>query len=823
MKRLFTALLCVVMAFSMVISGAALSGHPAFFDTVSSSTFTVGDANDDGVVDMTDSLDLKKACAGIGEVEENGSDINCDGIVNAKDLLILKKCNAGVDNLENYADDHFVDAFSIAGNDISEYTIVYHENAKYVENTYYAADSLRKYINIATGTNLKIATEQTTEHKIEFVDVTTIPGLEEKLHIENYMYEIVDGDLYIYGTRRGCMYSVFEIVEDYLGYRFYSNDYVCINESRTVDIPEGTYSYREPALIYRFTRQSFGGSGNNEADYHFFPRRLNGSAINGYQEEFRGTLTGPQIANAHSYDYYYRMATGYVDVYYDGTNGGEYGAKYNSGIQVDSMEWNPCSTDDAVYATLFRGLLEGIRYHTSWKIFWEETTSVSFSICDNPNYICSCTSCRYIASTGSSPNGERLGCGGAGLNLYLANRACRDIQVYYEGRPASMEEFGDGEYSEYGYGQPITDYYPGLQLYTILYDHTPPNENILTDERYKDIVPADNLIIMYCGNPCNNHYMGSGECGDTLNILANNGQADAEAFAQWGAVAKASGAEIWFWYYPVNYNTYLTDSPNVFNIWYDFKYIVEECNVTGIFYEGGGAGYLFEYLKAHLGTVMMWSFEKDENGNTVFMSFEEFCEAMKEYLRMFYGDGYEYLYEYIQMQDEAGNVNDVPVLDADGNPVLDENGEPVTDIICYINNCDYPGDMFDYEYIRDNYEYMRGLLTKALALAEGDQIQKVERLIVSCDALGLSACHTSWYEEGTDEAKKALFVERYTWMYNYIKSHNMNVGLGANVQTIQLDLDKTPFELYYGGATWRKSQHHKWTWTGSTPVWGFYG
>ncbi len=806
MKKLFAALLCLIMVCSTVISSSALTRFYTDFNTYENKTFFLGDVNDDGLVDSVDLIEMKKHFVGMGTVNEKGSDINNDGTVNAKDMLVLKKCHSGTEYLEDYESGAMVDKFTIAGNDISEYSIVYHSDAKYVENNYFAADGLRKFINIATGNNLPVvdASDVKTEHVIEMVDVTTIPGLEEELGIENYKYEVVDGDLLIYGTRRGALYSVYEIAEDYIGYKFYSDEYVWLNDARKVDIPEGTVSTRKPALDYRFTRQSFG---NNAADYHFFARRLNGSAINGCAEEYRGTLTGPQIANAHSYDYYWRMATGKVDVYYNGTNGGQYGAKYDAGVDVDDTTWNPCFTGDDDYGTLFRGLLESIRYHTSWKIFWEETTSVSFSICDNRT-VCPCNGCKFISGTGSDRfYGKRLECGEAGLNLYLANRACRDIQAYYEGRAASTKEYGDKtEISENGYGEPLTDAYPGLKLYTILYDHTLPHKNIMSDEKpdarnpfgYEVIRPDENLVIMYCGNPCNNHFMGSGGCGDNLNILNMNGQEDAESFAAWGEIVKQTGAELWFWYYPVNYNTYLTDSPNIINIWYDFKYVVEECNVTGIFYEGGGAGYLFEKLKAHLGTVLMWSFEKDENGNTVFMSFEEFCEAMKEYLRMFYGEGYEYIYEYIWMHDTAGN----------------ESG------ICYINNCDYPGDMFDYEYTRDNYEYMRTLLTKALALAEGDQIKRIEYLIVSCDALGLSACHKSWYEEGTEESK-ALYVERYTWMYNYIKNNRMNVGLSANVQSIALDLDKTPFELYYTAGTWRAELNEEWTWTGSTPGWGY--
>ena len=365
MKKIISMLLCLVMLLSTVMSVSALTPNQTYFNTVWDE-IVVGDANGDGSVDMKDSLAMRQYCAGAETVSEKAADINCDGKVNAKDLLLIKRCNAELEDIGTYNSDKAVARFTIAGNDITEYSIVYDENAKYIENMYFSADSLRKYINIATGNNLKVAPQPTEEskHNIFFVDVTKVEGMEEKLGIESYQYEVRDGDVYIYGTRRGNMYAVFEIAEDVLGYRFYSDKQVNIVAQRTADLAEDTVVFRDPWLDYRVCRQGFGGA-NNAADYHFFARRLNGTSINGYQEEYRGTLTGPQIANAHSYDYYWKMATGEVDVYYNGTNGGEYGAKYNAGFQQKEYEWNPCSTSDYDYATLFRGLLESIRYHTS--------------------------------------------------------------------------------------------------------------------------------------------------------------------------------------------------------------------------------------------------------------------------------------------------------------------------------------------------------------------------------------------------------------------------------------------------------------------------
>jgi hypothetical protein len=93
-------------------------------------------------------------------------------------------------------------------------------------------------------------------------------------------------------------------------------------------------------------------------------------------------------------------------------------------------------------------------------------------------------------------------------------------------------------------------------------------------------------------------------------------------------------------------------------------------------------------------------------------------------------------------------------------------------------------------------------------------------IALAVSALGLSACHRSWYLEGTEETR-ALYKERYTWMYNYIKNNRMNVGLGADVQNIALDFEKAPFVLYYTGGTWRPELNEEWKWTGSTPGWGY--
>lgn len=808
MKKIISALLCLIMVGSMFVSAAALVTNDSKYNIYTDDAFVLGDSNSDGSLNAVDSLEIKKHLISIPGADTRASDINADGCLNAKDLLILSKCFAGVDNIEAYDNAKAVDRFTIAGNDISNYCIVYHEDSKYVENTYYAATTLSKYVESATGVSLPIVTEATSDYVIEMVDVTTIPGLEEKLGVENYEYEVKNGDLYIYGTRRGNMYAVYEILEEVLGYRFYAPHEVYLYNERTIDIAEGTSVYRNPGTTFRFTGQNM----TEDKTGIYFANRLNGSTLYSHDGIEYGTLTGPHWINAHSYGYYWKMATGQVYVDYDGTNSNDYWAKMDAGIQQNELEWNPCSTSDTEYATLFRGLLEVMRLISGWHTFHEETSCMSFSICDNANYACSCNNCKFISASGTDrKKGERLNTGAAGLNIYLANRACRDIVEYYDGRAASMDETGDGTYSANGYGAAIKDAYPGMKLYTILYDSTPAHEKLFTDERYKDIIPEENLIIMFCAQVCNNHTLDSGECEGKTNILGRDGLQSAEAIKSWGEACHRSGAELWYWYYAVSYNTFLSDSPNIYNIYYDFKYASEVCHVTGFFYEGGSGGYIFENLKAYLATKYMWSITEDEDGNVSGMSFEEFEAAMLEYLYMYYGDGAEYILEYIKMQDHAGNINTT-------------SGKEYGTIesYCYTNNLDYPGDMFDYAYMRDNYEYMRGLILKALALAEGNQIRRCEYLLMNAEFLGLSACHNSMYLESTDEAQKAEYVKRYEWLYNFIKDSGVDIWV-YDINNIPLDVSKSPMKLFYGGGSWNIDNSDTWGYNGSKPTWGFHG
>ena len=553
-------------------------------------------------------------------------------------------------------------------------------------------------------------------------------------------------------------------------------------------------------MEFRHARQCF-GRGN--AEHHYFPRRLNGTQLYGYYDEAYGTLTGPHSINAHSYNEYWQMATGNVEVIFDGTNHSAYQAKYNAGEYVENTSWNPCFTSNAEYEILFRGMLEWLRKIQEGHVLRKDTSLMSFSICDNRN-ICSCADCLYIVKDGYQGRDdnkiERLNAGAVGLNLHLANRACRDIVKYYEGRPASTKAEGYNEDDEFiGYGEPIYDEYPDLRLYTVLYDYTAPHELLFTDERYASIVPEDNLVMMWCVNPCNNHPMGSGGCNGKTNNLGWIAEDCHASIKAWGDAVRDLGTEMWYWSYPTTYNVQLAESPNLFNIWYDYKYLIEECGVTGIYYEGADRYYLTEDLKAHMHAAMTYSFQEEEDGTISCMSFEEFCDEMKEFLYVIYGDGNEELFRYIEMCHEAADVQD----------------------FCYINNCDYPGDMFSYEYMRDNYEEMRALVVSALEKANNDrQRTRCEYMLMGCDFIGLSACYDSWYENGTEETRE-IYAERYDYMYNAIKNSGMHIFHKDVVlmSDVPYTLEMSPMMSFFSGGCWNSEFGDGWGELVGNPSW----
>jgi len=702
MKKLISLIVLASMLLSALITPLAALDLPLVQNFEMDETYVMGDANLDRSVDGKDALILKTAVAGGGDhkISDDACDFDADSALSAKDSYSMKLLLSGTKTSSDFENGYQLYSLTIGGNDIHDYCIVLPEGTSEDSNIQFAYLNLMQYVEKATGFRIPMCYgTPITEKAIYFNHVDLDSELGRKMGVEGVKYEVKDGNLSIWGTYRGNGYAVFDILEKYVGIRFIANNATFIFKSRTVDIPEGLSVEYVPKITFRYAGQTYGGG--DSVKYHYYPHRLNGSQLYQYDSPFYGTKTGPEFINAHSFGYYWAMGTGTMPDESFGTLSERYQYKHDSGILVDEYKWNPCATDTKIYDTIFSGLIDTTLMVMSWGRvyrFEEDLSAMSFSICDNQNY-CTCRNCRKIAVTQKE--------GYSGLFVQMTNKACDDVQ----------------------------EYFPGCKLYMILYDHTVP----------ATIKPHDKIILMYCGTGCDNHILGRDTCyegGGQLNGSSN--KTDLTALPAWGALCKETGAEIWFWVYAVTYHYYLIGCPNIPNIYYNLKWMFDNANVTGVYYEGGGRTYNFETMKAYLAVKMMW--EPD-------MSYERFVSYAKEYLYMWYGDGYEELWEYIEMQTEAG----------------DQCGT------CFINNFDRPGDMYSYEYMGENYEYMRELLESAYDKAKNHtQKTRIETLLVSCDFMGLSSLHTEWYLEGTEETKQ-LYMDRYLWMHNYIKNHNMSI------------------------------------------------
>ena len=742
MKKVISSLLALLMLAGTLAVGISAQTF------VNDDSFSVGnaDASEDGNINGQDAYMIKSYLAGktyaLDNISFDAADMNADGVVNATDAYYLKCLLAGKMSISDFDNGKQIYRLTIGGADISEFTLNVGDSAESNDNSMYAAEIMQRYVEQACGVRPQIVKGAPAgEHAVIFNIVDINSELGQQLGTEGYKYDVTDGMLNVYGTYRGNMYAVYEILENYLGFRFYDDEYTFQYKFRTVDIPEGTSVEVQPKLKFRYCGQNVSESVEN----YYYPSRQNGTQIYGYSDARYGLQYGPQFINAHSFGYYWRMGTGIMPPD-DGTKTLEerYVEKYNSGVQQNEYDWQPCASNETSYNTLFTGMLDTMRRIENWgaacyaftttakELVAQGQKTMSFSLCDNEKY-CTCRFCNLKANGKlDKKTGEWITPpeGYSGVYVDLANRAARDIQ----------------------------EYYPGMRVHMILYNHDIP----------ATVRPDKNLIVFYCGQGCNNHYINSGECTNLGQLGKENNIKTAASLKAWGAMCAETGAEMWYWYYGVTYSYYMVSLPCIFNIYYDYKFLYEECNVKGIYYEGQSGGYNFENLKAYMSVKMEW--EPD-------MSYEQYIAYLKEYLYMYYGDGYEEIFEFIEMENTAGDLCGT----------------------CFVSNFDRPGDMYSYTYIDENYEYMRQLLCDALDKADrAEYVDRIEKLIICFDFLGLSSAYNRMYANG-DEASRALYEQRYTDMYNGIKSHGMKIFSDPATYSLpdSIDFTENPMKQFY--------------------------
>lgn len=682
MKRLIS----VLMALAMILSAVSVFASATPMED-GTHGYQLGDVDDDTRVLLKDLLLVKKYLSSLAEEKDISllaGDFDGDGFITFQDLLALKRVLSGLADLplNNEDGSYKVGKVTVGGRNISRYSIVLTDpENKCMENS---ARKLRYYVSSACGITLNTtADDGIGTYKIRYSFDT-----EDKYELgkEGYHIELDEnGDLQIIcGTRRGAWYATYYIIEDILGYRILFGDPSKVGRLEYLYAADSVAipeAFSETAVPYLEYRCIAQG-GNNETNYGAMKTNSRGGEEYGWSEDT--TL----FIHAHSYAY------------------------QDKGFGVDittaDEQSQPCLTNTEFYDKVIDYSVQLIEQRKTWgQRMGYEWSQISCSPNDNINF-CKCEACKGIYLKEGSI---------AGTVFRLSNRVAEKLD----------------------------ELYPGIEIYTIAYwdARNPP----------KFTRPRDNICVCFCFGGCNNHtYDDTDACveaGGNFRLQSqtwdgqNRNQSNAIDIGYFNRWAELTD-NLQVWYYSANFIYYMSPSPNIFNIYEDFRYICST-GASGFYSEGSSRPYAsFEYLRGHLAGKMMWN---------PFMSEEEFETILNEYLMLYYGDGWEYVREYLEMSNEAGDL-----------------------MGCWTNNFEFPWDMYSKQYFETNYLKMAELFDKAYAAAQDDTRRfRVSLLRIHCDFLGLSATYERDYVNGSDEAR-GKWVSNYQAMYDIICAEQLQLS-----------------------------------------------
>ncbi|MBQ7603713.1 MAG: DUF4838 domain-containing protein [Clostridia bacterium] len=701
MKRLFALILMISVVAACFVSPATAGAAHGYLP---------GDANDDFDVSMKDVLLMRRFIAGLEEerdIDTVAADVDTDTDVTMKDVLAVRRNIAGLDELGGNNEDgrYKVSAVFVGDRNIARYSVVLPEGCD--ECAAYAAQVLADRINRACGYKMNI----TSDPDYNGCAVRFVHDADAGLGSDDFSIKTGDdGDVTIVCGRatrqRGSLYAVYHILEEFVGYRFLVSDGVGSAGELNGDT---VYLYKSARCVIP---EGYDETVTPDVTYRMMPQEgvtssnfaalhINDSYDSVYAKY--GWRVGTLYMNAHSYAY--QMA-------------GPERAYDHEWISAQGLhDTQPCLTDNKTYEKIVefnRWLIDDRASWGSGQVLGEYFTQIACSPNDNTKF-CMCDNCKAVYDYEGSISGTVF---------RLSNRVAEEMERLY----------------------------PGIEVQTIAYwdARRPP----------KYTRPRENIAVVYCIGGCNNHSYDHTElcaaCGGNPRLAQYNWGADATNSSNVDDVSFFNGwAELTdnltIWYYSCNYNYFLAPAPNLFNVYNDIKYLTEN-GMSGTIFEGSSyAVYCFEYLRGYLATRMMWNPRMTE---------EEYNGLINEYLMIYYGDGWENIRRYIDMANEAGDLQG-----------------------CWTNNYDRPWEMYNRDYFKEHYSEMASLFDAAYEAAKTEeQKDRILTCRMQCDFLGLSATYDRDWVNGSASAKSA-YRARYTALYDRIVDRGVIVSLAGPLST----------------------------------------
>jgi len=426
-----------------------------------------------------------------------------------------------------------IERLTIAGRDISEYTVYYPETAN--ANMEFAVSELVRLVEIATGVTLPVVVGAPVSPAIEFRH-TDDPALET----DGYRYEVTSDGLVIEGAvDRGCMNGVWRFLQLECGWDFliYGNSH--LKEADHIDIPAGTEHSEEPAFESLW--------------------------LENWYEDFENDCTVP-TSEQNSYGALQYYGHGIFEFY---------NAKNHNN--------QPCYTSEEFYEETYYN----IEKYVSARYGNPGFRQVSIGQNDTTSY-CMCETCSKVFVEEG---------GNAGAVVRYANRISEDINKDY----------------------------PGIYFCILAYagSNAPPQKTI----------PGEYVFVSFATDwKCDNHKMDGTDCKDTVYFYDRNNSTYAEWLEGWCAIATNVCIRGY------NLSSQLDEYTVIDTVYDDYKYF-HELGVSAICIEGSDFGnWGLKRIEQMMIAELNWNMD---------MTREEFTEIYHTVLAYEYGEGWEYVLEYI--------------------------------------------------------------------------------------------------------------------------------------------------------------------------------
>ena len=490
-----------------------------------------------------------------------------------------------------YGEGFRVKKLTIAGRDISEYSIYLFPDAD--ECHTFAAQELRKYIGLACGYYPNIVSEK-RGHMIVLERLLDDPTLGE----EGFTLSVKDdGNLYITGGKwRGCMYGVYELLERYIGWRFFFNyqtekyteaneeSFYYLYDSEHVEIPAGLGDTQVPTFPYRYGR--FRSSGN-----HFVKMKESTSVSN--TTRYNGYGQSTCLAANHGVGF---AAQAGAFSEYTFEKMGDPQPCYTDELFIEEAEAYFVAKVEAMIAS---GLEIG-----------KEFTAVDVAQPDSSDF-CKCKNC---------------------MNAIAAERANSAPVLYFTNIMADV----------------MAERFPGLWVSMLAYWGTsdPPTKT----------VPRDNVNVSYCFYNdigkliCANHTLDGENCTErATDAYGTSNYKYGNEFREWCRIAK----RVTVWYYPCNWEFDAISNSTIKTMREDIKFFSDN-GIHGIYIccasasPTEGTRENIDILALYLFQRLIWNADMTE---------EEFQAVIDDYLYVAYGEGGKFVgdyYKWLEFTDKPG-------------------------------------------------------------------------------------------------------------------------------------------------------------------------